>query len=191
MNIDVHIVLGKIQRKKNRASYSLMPACEDAEPGKIDAKVNDTRAEDIALMELPEELHLPRNSYLFTWLAGFTELIKPIVEVLPLREQTLKFLRWLDACNNASVPAYGSFSSVFDDYDLGEHSRVLYLVNNLRAFDYDQLAIAEELPSPYPDTAGLSVGGETYRELLGKEYFKLLNYCQTEGWDFIIFGFDG
>ncbi len=120
--------------------------------------------------------------------------MKPYYQGYDRIERTSEFIKWLDQKLLEAEPrSRFNFTEELEyKYDMGEHSRIIHIVNNLVQFDYDQVAeICDKEDRRNPDVRYYRPeNGATYREMFGEGFFELLKYCQDEGWHFILFGFD-
>lgn len=198
MGADIHITVGRLTR------HLEAPQEGKEEAGTALALFNNRRVQfgDIELdSDIPKEVDLYRNYSLFSFLAGIRGSVKPIMELGRLKKATNDFLEWLNAehyrIEMEEIRKLGGWYSVDEyigdlgTYDVGEHSRVFYPIAMLVAFNYDNVALMEKENSDYnnpeyePDSEGM-----TYREYCGAQYFKFLNWCTSNNWQFVIFGFD-
>ncbi|MNQ39188.1 hypothetical protein D3C85_527920 [compost metagenome] len=199
MGADVHIVLGKIniqaiedRRKAGTSTCTEIALFKDMQ----------VSHEDFILVNVPPEWDLGRNYALFAWLANVRGSVRPIENEGVRKEQTWEFLKWLDnkriadqrAAGVSSQGRAGYYDELEDSLDLGDHSRIIHSVNYLKSFDYDRVAEVDDDENPestWDNPIWMKpIGGETYRELFGEQYFGLINHCVTEGYHFILFGFD-
>lgn len=186
---DIHIVLGTMVPKNK---LSLDP------PSDINSTNNLMSAQQsfdemvFRLYDLDKEWEVPRCSSLFSWLANVRGNVKPYTDIKDLVEKTWSFLNYLDRqVAEETACGFDRGRSIFEDHWLGDHSRVLYMVSDLVAYDYDRVAEIDDGISDAENPIYVAtIGGETYRELFPVEYFNLLNHCVQEGYHFIIFGFD-
>lgn len=198
MGADIHITVGRVNR----------PLLEAEEPkmseGTALAIFDNRRVRfgDIELSSyIPDEVDLYRNYSLFAFLANVRGSVKPIMELNRLKEATREFLKWLNdehyRIESEEIRKAGGWFSI-DEYigdcathDVGEHSRVFYPIAILVGFNYDEVLLLEDDQSDVDDPRYLrDPEGTTYRESFGEQYFKFLNWCQVENWQFVIFGFD-
>lgn len=200
MGADVHVVMGRFNQQV------LTDQRPNPGAGKGLALFGDKniRIEDITFENVPDEFDLCRNYRLFSFLADVRGDVKPIRPLDELMAQTRAFIDWCQESyrTGSSLPeshpstqfSFYCGENRFDDvFDIGDHSRVVHTVNTLSNFDYDQIAEREDYEKR--NQTGETVyyrdlGGLTYREIFGEQYFKFLEYARRENWHFVIFGFD-
>lgn len=191
MGVEARVLLGRIKTPTE-------PPKEHTETG-IGLEIFQTsqlRYEDIEFADLPEHIEINRNSKLFGFLAGVRGDTKPLYDGYDRKSQTQAFMKWCDEQRNNDHPepkGYYSFSdnSFTEHYDLGEHSFILHSVAVLAAFDYDQIAeIKDENNQSKEPVYYRPMTGNTYREMFSGSFFDLITYCQEQGFQFIIFGFE-
>lgn len=202
MGADVHIVLGRI----NFGAVRLRQHSAEPSANKGLALFGEAPFEpdDFTLEDVPSAQDLNRNYDLFAWLANVRGSTRPLIEDDSAHKaQTMAFIKWLDAkrleqhraASGASgIASYYSFDEIEDKHDIGDHSRIIHVVNTLTRFDYDQVMEERNYDSPDDDWDSpvymRCADGQTYRECFGEKYFQLLDYCTREQWHFILFGFD-
>lgn len=195
MGADVHVVLGKINMQAIENRRKAGSTCTEVAL----FRGMNVDAEDFQMMDVPDDYDLNRNYALFSWLANVRGDLKPIDPDGVRSAQTNEFLRWLDSkliakqkANGVSLQGRaGYYDELEDNLDLGDHSRIIHTVNYLRRFDYDQIAeVDDEVDDAFKMQYIRPIDGWTYRTYFGEQYFKLLDFCDREGWHFILFGFD-
>lgn len=199
MGADIHITVGRVTRPL------AAPAETNEETGTALTVFNNRRVHfgDIELdSDIPREVDLYRNYALFAFLANVRGSVKPIMELAALQEATQKFIDWMNTehyrIEREEIKKLGGWYSDPDQfigdcatYDVGEHSRVFYPIALLVGFNYDEIALVENEDVISTDPHYMrDPNGETYRDMFGTQYFKFLNWCVAENWQFVIFGFD-
>jgi len=199
MGCDVHIVLGRINLEAVQKRIAA-PVTTTSESTAIALFGKGVEAEDFELDDVPEEYELNRNYALFSWLGVVGRgKLRPYYQGDDRQEKTRAFLDWLDtkllessaAEDNAVGFSWGqSESSILDKYDLGDHSRIIFTVNTLANFNYDDVVELDDGTNRNNPIYYRDPEGETYRKFFGEAYFKFLEFSQRESWHFVIFGFD-
>lgn len=198
MGADIHITVGRV-------NLPLIEEGKEETTGTALAVFNNKRVRfgDIELdSDIPREVYPYRNYSLFAFLANVRGLIKPIMELDQLMEATRAFVQWLNdehyrIESEENRKAGGWFGYIdeyignYAQYDVGVHSRVFYPIAFLVAFNYDEVALMESEESTYDEPRYMrDPKGKTYRAYCGEQYFKFLDWCVANGWQFVIFGFD-
>jgi hypothetical protein len=195
MGTDVHIVLGRI----NMQAIANRPTQVSNSTALALFNQANIEAEDFIFGEVPDEYDLYRNYQLFGWLGTHRGDLRPYYEGHQRQDKTVEFLNWVNRKLLENSQKEHRDEELFDKYYFGDHSFIIFGVKPLLEFNYDEVVErinydVEDDPSfdwvnpvytYYRDPEGV-----TYRAAFGEQYFKFIEYCEREGWHFIVFGFD-
>jgi hypothetical protein len=195
---DIHITVGRINKP-------MLTGPEEQAAGTALALFNNKHFQfgDFEFdSDIPNEVDLYRNYSLFSFLSAVRGKLRPIIPLSDLRGATDKFIQWINAEHRKlEAPKDGSWPMYAEDligdcarYDVGEHSQVFYPIPVLVGFNYDQPVELEsedsDCRSSYRTYYRSNDPDDTYRAHVGDQFFKFLEWCVRENWQFVIFGFD-
>lgn len=199
MGADIHLMLGRIKPRQLAITDQ-----SDSAPTATDQALSllvgrELRRDDIELIEVPDEYELYRNYRLFSWLANVRGDLKPLqsnlIENKSRTWEILKLLAKRPEVESEVRTGFGCWES--NDYDdpehlngywLGDHSHNLITLAEINAFDFDQNVSRMDADT---NTYVRDLNEKcTYRDEFGEQLFKLIDYCNANGWEFLLFGFD-
>jgi len=208
-------------------TQSLLPQPGDFEPTPIDLQqvVQDPPQHVRAKLPQPQDLifsypdnkyqpehpqnvltHMCDNSPLFSWLCDIRGDCMPRLDYRMRIERTEAFIDW---GGNTPGVTYVDFAdhrqkhpkdTLRDHYFDGFYTPIMFTIEELLAFNYDEVALMQTHTDINGDITGQPhPEGKTWRDLFhGKPgrvadsygYFEFLEEAKTKGWTFVIFCFD-
>lgn len=192
MGADIHATLGWIKQYQVNQRPEYTEAIAGAHLKVLQLNRQCLR-EDIHLESLDrDKIELPSYYPLFSWLAGVRRANeKSLVDINQRRKQTDDFIDWMneDLSGDELGYPYWSLVDLSDTHDIGEHSRIIYLTEELTNFNYNQVMEYENVEGRNPEHN--LHNGETYRQVFESTgWFELLDHLRQEKAQFVIFGFD-
>lgn len=182
MGTDVHVMLGRVNKKEQDTAVIESTATEIALLGNLKVAFGD-----IELQECDRGITPDRCYALFGWLADITGDVKPMVDSETLYDQTDKFLRWIESeYEKANPNRHHTGSDYLYDFGMMNLGGYFYPVKALVEYDYDQVCMKR---IGFGDDYGPDPEGCTYRQRFNKSWFAFLDYLVKEKWDFVVFNF--